>query len=215
MLIRKETFQAAMCATTADDTRFYLNAVQLHPDGRVVATNGHILLIAKGKDSLTDEDMPIIPSAPFIGSPTTPVLLLAPTVARVIAGIPKSTGRGVRLPVLQTVQISTTDPDGAVTLASTDGAIPTVATVLPTDERFPNWERVIPSADQKTVDLCLGIPVLEALLKAAKITCGAKYPTPTITFTIPTAAPIVISAVGISISGADVDVTGVAMPCRK
>ena len=225
MLIRRESLQAALAATTSDDTQYTLDAVQIQPDGMVVATDGAILLLVRERARFKDEDFPTRDVPAYHGDPAGPVLVPAEVCRRLIAGTPKI---AKLLPVLGCVQLAANGTEGGATLAATTLEVPTVVTIAADDgKRFPAWERVLPKADRPTVALVLGVSVLEALLKAAKAAAGAggKGQKPVaIWFDVPTSAKDVqaaegkptqvVSAVGVSFGGGDVTVTGVVMPCR-
>lgn len=224
MMIRREALNAALAATTADDTRYYLHAVQVVPDQHaVVATNGHILLIAKDTAPQLNEDYPLVPGAPFNSSPTVPVLIAADTVRSIIAAMPKKS----LLPILGCAQLSTNGTPQTFTLSATNLSAPCVATIDTSangaggTSNFPNYERVMPKADRQSINVCMAVDVLEDLIKAAKaIKASAKNGgAPKITFNVPTGKAdtqdgAVISALGISMIGETVTVTGAAMPCR-
>lgn len=206
MIIRRETLQAALAATTADNTRYFLNAVQAEPaTHRVVATNGHILLIATDNHPMDDADFPVIAGAEFHGSPEGRIVLDADICKGMIATMPKKTP----IPILKAAQLSVNGSPSTVTLAATDLQAPRVATINTADTRqFPAYERVMPTGD--SLPMCLAIDVLEQLIKAAKAV-GSKH----ITFDVPTKYDKgVMTAVGVTMLADDVTVTGCAMPCR-
>ncbi len=205
MIIRRETLQAALAATTSDNSRYFLNAVQAEPaHNRVVATNGHILLIATDNAAYKDEDFPQVPGAGFHGDPAGPVTLDADICKGMIAAMPKRP----TLAILATAQLSVNGSPETVTLAATDLQAPRVATINTADAgRFPAWERVMPTGE--AITMCLAVDVLEQLIKASKAV-GSKH----ITFDVPTKHTNVATALGVSMKGTDVTVTGCAMPCR-
>jgi hypothetical protein len=212
MIIRRETLAAALAATTADNSRYFLHAVQAEPAlHRVVATDGFILLIATDRSPMQDEDFPQVPGAPFHGNPEGRIVLDAEICRGMIATMPKKTP----IPILKTAQLSVNGSESTVTLAATDLQAPRVATIDTTAAgQFPAYERVMPKADREGVKLCMGLPVLESLIKAAKAV-GVQ----TITFDVPTGPKdttdgAVSSPLGVTMNGADVTVTGCAMPCR-
>lgn len=220
MIIRREALQAAMAAVTADDTRYFLNAIQAEPDNnRLVSTNGHVLLIVTDTAPMDDADFPIVAGAEFHGNPDKPVLMPADIVTKMIKAMPKRS----TLPILGAAQLARNGSPDTATLASTDLQAPTVATIKPSDATFPQYDRVLVT-DEKLgdhVSLCLSVDVLETLCKAARaVQAGVKStrsnPT-TITFDIPTRSTktkAVEDAVRVSMKGSDVSITGAAMPCR-
>lgn len=224
MIIRRETIKAVIPATSHDDTRYFLTAVQIEPDGTVVATNGHVLLTAKDRSAFVDADFPQTArtSTQPVPSPDKPVLLKAETAERLIGAMPKRSP----IPILQAVQIAQ-DDKGAYAVA-TDLQIPvTVDLEFPGENdagQFPSWRRVMPKDDQPYAAVKLGVPVLEALIKAAKaVTTQKVHSGPFITLEIPIALEAyagkdhtkgLISAFRVRIAGTDVDVDGCAMPVR-
>lgn len=218
MIIRREVLKAVQVATTKDDMRYALTHIQVQTDGSCVATDGHVLL--KGKDRYPHDaaDYPTANLPEFSGEPTAPVLIPGDVVTRLIAGTPKKTP----CDILKAIRVGVNGGPDKVYAVSTDLQTPTVYAV-PTDERpqFPAWERVIPKDRENTRTVCLGVDVLETLIKAAKA-AGSK----SITFELPTEAKHydrdkqtgVIKGLGDSIpvtfNGSDVDLTGVVMPMR-
>jgi len=216
MLISKQALAAAMQATTDDNSRYFLHAMQLEPNGTVVATNGHILIMAKDQQDFTDEDFPVVPGAPFHGTPEQPILLDVVIAKRLIAAMPKRS----TIPALHTIQVSQNGTPQMATVAATDMQAPMVATITADDDRrFPDYKRVIPaeSDDRPVVNVCMAVDVLEAMIKAAKAT-GQKNPK--ITMQIPIGEKEspkgnLASALTFKVAGSpDLDVHGVAMPCR-
>jgi DNA polymerase III sliding clamp (beta) subunit (PCNA family) len=226
MIIRREALNAALAATTADDTRYFLNAVQVNPDKHaIIATNGHILLVATDKAPQLNADFPIVPGAAFHGSPVAPVLIPADSCRAIVAAMPKRSS----IPILGSAQLSTNGSPSTFTLASTDLAAPRIATIDTTDAgNFPAYERVMPKLDRPSVNVIMAVDVLEQLIKAAKAAQGSDKRTAKITFNVPTGKAdldmpkgsddtqgrMVSSALGVTITGPDVTVTGAAMPCR-
>lgn len=229
MIIRREALSAVLPAVTSDDTRYGLSRVRIEPSGRVVATNGHVLLMADQTHAFPDEDFPFVPGAPFHGTPETAIHVDANTIKALIA----ATAKKATIPILQAIQVSRNGSDKTVTLSATDLSAPRVATVRTDEEiRYPEYARVIPadSPERPTVKVSLSVEVLETLIKAAKAVQTDKR-TKIVELEIPIgrkdrSAPCqatgsnrpgeVISAVKVRIpgKGSDVDVHGVAMPCR-
>lgn len=191
MLIKRELLAAVLNATTNDDTRFCWNAVHVVPPagengsqtpGKVVATNEHILLIGTDDHAIDDADFPTKGIPAFAGQPDQPVNIDAGT----IAGLLKTIGKGKRqtIPVLGAVQVAKTT-DGSVYAAATDLSAVMAATVDTSENapRFPSYDRVLPAADRAELIVNIGVPVLEAMIKAAKA-IGAD----TVTLGVPTGA---------------------------
>jgi hypothetical protein len=220
MIIRREALSAALAATTADDTRYFLNAVQIDAAKHcVVATNGHILLVATDTNPQADTDFPAIPGAEYHGDPASAVLADADIIRAMIAATPKKTSIGI----LTSVQLGANGSDNTAVLSATDLKAPRVAVLTNEGRNFPNYERVLPKAGRPGVRVCLSVEVLDALVKAAKVVRSGvnsnSHQIATITFDVPTSATdlqdnAVITALGITMKGADVTVTGAAMPCR-
>lgn len=228
MIIRRDTLKAVLPATGSETIRGYaLTHVQIEPSGRVVATNGHILLIATDKRPMADGDFPTAGDVPaFHASPTTPILLERTAADKLI----KATGTRTVIPILTAIQVST-NGDGT-TCCATDLASAMTIRIPPADVQsrgaFPSYERVLPPADQPTLRVAFGADLLLALCKAAKAVKPRGGETgPVIEFRLPLPAPpaeggdtvpvqyqAVRSAVGVSIIGDDIDVTGCLMPIR-
>lgn len=214
MIIRREVLKAVQAATTKDDTRFALGNIQVQPDGRCIATDGHVLLIGKDRYPHDPNDFPTAGLPEFSGEPTAPVLLPTEVVSRLIAGTPKRN----TVPILGAVRVGVNGGPDKVYAVSTDLQTPTVYAV-PTDDvpEFPAWERLIPKDRAYTRTVVLGVPVLETLIKAAK-SAGSTA----ITFEIPTEGkhyaktePIcLVDSIPVSFKGSGVEVSGVVMPVR-
>lgn len=216
MIIRREALKAALAATTTDDTRYFLNAVQVRPDGTVAATDGHVAFIAKeahppaqaNGGAYPDDDFPIVPGAETHGSITVPVLVDSDIAKRLIAG----TAKKATIPVLACVQFSQNN-DGAVAV-STDLQVPCVVHIKDAGQTFPAIERVMPAEDKPSIKVCLSNAVLESLLKASKAIQGRKM-IQTITFSVPTDQTTCVSAIRVGMTSDEVHVDGVIMPCRE
>jgi hypothetical protein len=158
-----------------------------------------------------------VPGAPFHGTPERNVILDATAAKRLLSAMPKK----ARIPVLGAIQVSKNGSDHTFTIAATDLQTPSVTVVDMTDRTFPDYSRIMPAADKPgTVGVTMGWPVLDAIVKSAKA-AGAKG----IRFEIPTAPADradrnatdpgdVMGSIRFTIKGADVNVTGVAMPMR-
>lgn len=213
MIIRREALNAVLPATTADDTRYYLNAVLAEPaNNRVVATNGHVMLFATDNEPQADADFPQVPGADFHGNPA-PICIPADIVRSMINAMPKKH----YLPILTAAQLSQNGSEQTATIAATNLSAPCVATLKRDEQgRFPNYDRVIPKADRPVVRVALAVDVLETLIKSAKAVCGTGRGATKaiITFEVPTEKRDVESACSVTVKGESVTVTGLAMPCR-
>lgn len=211
MIIRRETLLAALAATTPDDSRYFLQAVRIEPSAdRVIATDGHVLLIATDRHPQADSDFPSW--IEHHGNPSAPVLVEADTIRALLATLPKRP----TITILGSIQVSQNGSEESATLAATDLSAKNVATVTDSGKQFPRYERVIPTfgEDKPSIRVRLGLPVLETLIKAAKAVSDVKHAAGSITFELSTKNPEVIDAIGVSIEGRDVTVTGCAMPMR-
>ena len=185
MIVRKETLQAVLPATTKDDTRYFLKAILVEPNGRCIATNGHIMLLATDEHPEPDAEYPakggLIPE--FKGSPDVGVLLPGDVAEGLIKAMPQ--GKRSSIPILHGVQISTNGDEG-YTVVATD--LESVRTghlqANGKDQTFPKYERVLVPADRPHLKVCLSTEVLKALIKSAEAACDTKLTT--ITFEIPT-----------------------------
>lgn len=185
MIVRKETLQAVLPATTKDDTRYFLKAILVEPNGRCIATNGHIMLLATDEHPEPDVEYPskggLIPE--FKGSPDVGVLLPCDMAEGLIKAMPK--GKRSTIPILNGVQVGTNGEEG-FTVVATD--LESVRTghlqANGKDQTFPKYERVLVPADRPHLKVCLNTEVLKALIKSAEAACDTKLTT--ITFEIPT-----------------------------
>lgn len=210
MLIRRETLQAVRPATTAEDTRYFLAAIQIEPTGVCVATNGHILIKASEASPMPAEDFPIVPGVPeHTTAPTGPILMSADIADRLC----KATPKGPRaMPVLRTVQI-TTNGDGSSYAAATDLTVPIVVKLTPDGQNFPAYDRVIPK-DRPTLAIVLGVPVLEVLIKSAKAigATSIRLELPTGSECLSKTHGTINTAITATYHGADVEALAVLMP---
>ena len=165
MIIKRQAIAAALPATTSDDTRYFLKALELRPDGTVVSTNGHLCVMVRDTEPYADADFPIVPGAPFHGSPAKAVLIDGDVAKRMIAATPKKSS----IPILKGLQVSRNGSDDTATVAATDLDSPMVSTLKDEGQTFPDCDRVRPKLDdQPTIEVGIGIPVLEAMIKAVK-----------------------------------------------
>jgi len=216
MIIRRASLAAALPVTTANDTRYFLNAVRCTP-GVVEATNGHLAVRMTDRAPFADGDFPIVPGTE---SHAAPVLIPAEAVTSALKAMPKKS----TLAILQTAFVGKAGE--AVTLTTTDLQARQTITIDTADRTFPDFARVTPKmATDTTVDCLsvkLGVEVLETLLKALKASqTGQRQPTVTLTLTLP-AAPkdeanhkrVTEDALIAEWRGEDIDGFAVMMPCR-
>lgn len=168
MIIRRELLRAVLPATGPDDRGYALDTIQIRPDGACVATNGHVLLIAREQSPFADKDFPTKDLPTFSGNPAAPILVSQSAVEKLIAAMPKRS----TIPILGCVQV-TTNGDGAV-VSATDLEVPcSVHVAADAPQRFPEYERVIPT-ERPVLTVHLSVYVLEALIKAAKVLQGGR-----------------------------------------
>jgi hypothetical protein len=203
-------------AATSEDTRYFLNAVQVQNGGalvRATATDGHVLITATTPAAaMPDADYPAV--GPELAH-ATEALLPAAIVAQVI----KATKGKHTIPILAGVKIGT-DAAGRSLAVTTDlDATQTHDFTYRGDApTFPQWDRVMSAAEKAPagVKISLGVPVLAAILKAAAAGGGVR----SITFEIPandkTGAVIdpLRAHWTVTDRSGDVAVTAIAMPMR-
>lgn len=230
MLLRRELLKTALLATTNDETRYVLSAVQVQPDGSVRATDGHILVYARDPHPQEDADFPTVAGAQPITAPSAPVLLPADLAKRLLAGMPKKS----TVPVLGCVQLGTVNGGGGVQAVSTDLSVPVIADLTAAQAlQFPSTDRVMVTDGQRpaVIKLCLSAEMLTRLAQIAREAGRAKG-TNVVALEIPT-DPVyqgkrwegdgdataqvpngnLESAVRFT-CGTEVTVEGVVMPCR-
>jgi hypothetical protein len=184
MIVRREVLNAALAATTADDSRYFLTSIRLEPEhNRAVATDGHILLMLTDSHPFADQDFPQIAGADFNETEPTPPFCLPANIAKnMIGALPKKS----TIPILCCIRAGRNGDPNKVTIAATDLEASRTAVlhdVIETAQRFPAYDRVIPKDDRPELAVILAVDVLDHLLKAAKA-IGAR----TIRFGLPLAA---------------------------
>lgn len=219
MLIHRDTLKAALLAVDTAPSRYFLHAVQVQPDGRVVATNGHVLLIAKATHQFADADFPHAQQLTFDHSPTTPVCIPTVICEKLIAGTPKK----LTIPVLGYVQVGVTAAPAETFAAATDLET-SVVKVLDTGDtapRFPTFDKVLVSEDRPHLTLQLSADYLVLLAKAAKLVYGKHQYGGVVELQIPTEPEhnergTIVSQVRVVIrgGGGETEVEGVIMPVR-
>lgn len=185
MIIRKKALQAVLVATLKEDRTHRCDKIQVTPAGQIVATDGHLLLMASETTRFPDEDFPAKDIPEYHGDPTEPITIDRPLVERLIKG----TGKAKPIPILAAVQLGTNGEGSYV--AATDLQSPTVIRLKPQSEQpgsFPTWERVVPAADKPSIQITIGSDLLVALAKAATaVALSARASTGgKVTFFIPT-----------------------------
>src|SRR5206468_12869383 len=128
MIIRREALKAVLQATTADDTRYYMDGVQIRPDGTIAGTNGHVAFVAADKAPYQDEDFPQT-DPPYQGPIEQPVLVSKATAEALIAATAK---KAKTIPILTAIQVGKNGTCGGGIAVATDLELPRVAR-LPAD----------------------------------------------------------------------------------
>jgi hypothetical protein len=184
MIIRREALQA-VAPLVKPDTSHRCDKAQITPSGQVVATDGHVLLVASEKTRFPDAEFPSKNLPAYHGDLTEPVTLERHELDRLIVGSSSKQAKRT-IPILGTVQIGSNGDGGFV--AATDLLVDTVVRLKPETEKagqFPVWERVLPRADKPTLAITLSATDLQLLAKAATLVAG-KAKVGQITFYVPT-----------------------------
>lgn len=212
-LIRKEILNALVLATTADDTRYFLNGIQIttDEDGKLTAqaTDGHMLLRFKGESGEV-ADFPLVRGAKL--EKASKVLIPTP-VAKTLAGLLSKVKSS--LPILGNVLVGSAprvgaDDEDRATLVITNLEEEHVVTVRQGEvDRFPNtaplWKM---RAESPSVEVTLGAEILQRLAAAAKATLSRS-----VQFSVPLLSEV--DALGVRFGGPEVGtVDGVVMPMR-
>ncbi len=209
MLLKRQALLATLPATTFDDTRYALHAIQIDPKAHAyTSTNGNVLLRVVDREPVKDSEFPNVPGAPFDHDPET-ILIPAPVAKQIASSLPKT----VTIPVLGMAQLSANGDPDTCTIAVTDLDTPQVRTITPIDGLFPKHEAVI-KAPTKAVRLCVSTAVLKVLIKAVDaVSQGA--PSARVTLTIPTSETNVTGSVRFDTAGADgLELSGALMGMR-
>lgn len=165
MIIRRETLAAILPATQKTDHTHRCDQIQITPAGEVIATDGHILLVARENTRFPDEDFPKGPAfVEYHANPEAAVNVNRLVVERILAAIPKKSV----IPILSAAQLGT-NGDGKAYLAATDLEAKTVIKLDEAVNPFPNWERILPAPDRGApIRITLTVENLQALIKAAQ-----------------------------------------------
>ena len=213
MLISRNALSIAkVAAADADDPTRGLNVLHVEPDGRVVATNGHLLIVATDRRREPSEDFPSAGLPELAAELPAAVDIPVSVVDRLIKTIPKKQ----TIPVLGFVNVGVNGDGKQAYAVATDLEYPTIAKLEQPARRFPDWERVLPKTeDQEIVKLLISADMLADLAKMAATCRAHKHAIGAVTFEIPIGEPEILSAVRFTCGqGSDVDVHGVLMPCR-
>jgi len=223
MIISRALLKSVLPATSGEDnTRYYLSAVHVHPDGMVEATDATILVRARDPYPQLDDDYPT-KDLPAVTSPEKPVLLPVPIISKLLAAMPKKS----TFPILRAAQIGVT-AEGKIQARATDLDVPMIADITEAQShQWPMTDRVmIKDGDRPVVKLILSAAMLTRLAKIAT-EAGTRNGDNAVTLEIPeesTAAyrqvikgivqPEIISAVRFT-TGSTIKVEGVVMPCHR
>jgi hypothetical protein len=229
MLLKRCAVEAAIAVTCDDNSRYYLNAIKISPDGAIDATDGMIALQLRGRDPLPDAEYPAKGLPAFVASPTAAFLLPTPAAETLIKATPKKP----RIPVLGCLQVGE-DADG-VYVAATDLESVTVKRIDANDPQaaqYPNFDRVLPAKDRPAIKVILSATLLKDLIAARIASANGDKTIAGIAFYIPTEdqyqgrkAPTpeapdgapdgeLTSAIRVEWETHHVTVTGAIMPCR-
>lgn len=124
---------AALCATSKEETRYYLKGVFLDARGFIAATNGHMLFAAHCRDAVKLIDC--VPSYTTPGHGTPGVIVPDTAITQAI----KAAGRSKGL----TIEFSR-DTLGQWWITYGNARV----NFTPVDGTFPDWQRIIPCAPE-------------------------------------------------------------------
>ena len=217
MILKRDLLKAVIQATTDDETRYSLDHVQVHPDGRVVATNGHFLLSGITRHPDKDEDFPVQGLPEVRARLSKPTLLARTVIDKLLKAMP--TGKRA-LSILQGVLVAEQPADGGpqAYAAVTDLEAPVVAPLSQEDLTFPSYDRVMVKADRPHIKLTLSAALLAKMAKAAEAVNDKGNAS--ITFEVQTnkrhrTDGAIHDQVRFVVNSPDFDVTGVIMPTER
>lgn len=182
MIIKRETLKTALHCSTANDSRYFLTGALVELDGRVVATNGHILVIVTDTSTIADDDFPHV-NGHALAPLAEKVIVPCEIAKKMFAAQPKKSS----IPVLCTSQIGV-DQDGKTVIQSTDLNVPARAQLQTGADapRFPDYARVLVPTERPHRKICLSAEVIEILAKIARDVADNKKCTCAVTLEIPT-----------------------------
>lgn len=189
-------------AASKDATRFVLNSVLLQETKnglKVVATDGRMLAIVEDKKLVDSKDFPanVIPAN--AENSATEAIVPADAIVSAVKSMPKSR----TLPILQNVAVVMGVKH--TILGTTDLANPIVQTAKNIEEKYPNYEMVVPKSDPKDFVIAFS-PAL--LIRACQI--AADFGLDTIRLEFKTS----LDPVKITGNRNDQDLTIVVMPMK-
>jgi hypothetical protein len=216
MIINRLLLASVIPATTADDSRYFLNAIRLEnggPNVAAIATNGHVLIKASAPIvSMPDDEFPAC--GPELAPTHTAMVPKAIAVDLIKATKP---GKRNEHKIITGAKIGTDAAGNTIAVTTDLQNVRTFDVSASKDAIFPEYGRVLDSASKHAIaaSLILGVPVLRALLAAAEAGDA-----PSIRFEVPATDPICgyvddpIRASWHVKADPDVTIEAIAMPMR-
>lgn len=150
-------------ATTAQDTRYFLDGALIDKDGRTVATDGHTL--ARFTSNPPEADAPFPPLDGLDVAASADVIISARDLRAALTTIAKKTTDSQYLAIV---------PNGThVTIATAKSDRTVLITSQKAEGQFPNYERVMTASKPVVAKVVLSAAYIERLGKMAK-QVGAK-----------------------------------------
>ena len=156
--------KAVLSFVSTEPSRLTLQNVLVTPEGVLVATDGHRLIVLEEKIPLDLNDFPecfTLQRDPL----THDVLLPADGVLDVLKAIPKPLKKHGLPVLLNAVQVA--NENGHITMGVTDLETPKTIDLLPAEGIFPNYSRLLPK-DKPKARIGIGVEQLQALVEASK-----------------------------------------------
>ena len=144
-------------AAADEKTRYAINSVLLEPDGTTVATNGKMLLAVQAVGHDPDESLEMVP-------PKEQFVIPLDFAQDVFKAIPKS--RRAAYGKFDYATITEAEPD-KLNIRIQNGHVQLMET-KPEEGNYPKWRDIMPKIQKKTLRFCLGLEVLEKLVKVLK-----------------------------------------------
>ena len=163
MLLDKRSF-AVVHAASKDVTRAVLNGVLIEPDGKTVATDGHILAEISPCTEFEEADFPVREGAAPAWAPEGEGVVVPAEVCKKAAKLPSS--KRHHLLILNAIQLckNGSGPEFMATDLDTESR----AAFRPLDGPFPNYRQVIPKTESAKFRIGFSVAVLEKAVKIAK-----------------------------------------------
>lgn len=134
--IESAFIEAAMCAVSKEETRYYLKGVFIDARGFIAATNGHMAFAARCNDAFKLHD--IRPAYDSAGNCLVGVIVPADTIAQATKAAGRSKGSYIDIE---------RDANGLWWLTYGNARLH----FAPVDGSFPDWTRIIPQAPETLV----------------------------------------------------------------